>query len=156
MFASLRSPIAAFLLLPALAVQTAATPSYRSLYSGCFGPDEQGRIFAAVSALEALPGLVSPLAIMFLYSQTVTHGYAGMAFYALAAAALAAALALCYVRTGPEDRIRATSSNLVEAPSHCVHLVAEDQNPLQRRSDEENHVCAQFGDGGNAMVSGPR
>lgn len=48
LFACLRSPVAVWYLLPLLAIQTAATPSYRSMFSACFKPDEQGKIFAAV------------------------------------------------------------------------------------------------------------
>ena len=51
-------------------------------------------------------GLVTPLAFDLLYSVTVTRGLASVAFFALSVAAVVAAVALCFVRIGPEQLLR--------------------------------------------------
>ena len=131
LFASLESQSAAFALLPLLAVQTAATPSYRSLYSGCFGPHQQGQIFAAVSALEAIPGLVTPLAFDLLYSVTVTRGLASVAFFALSVAAVVASVALCFVRIGPEQLLRIENNAEQRPPAVIASRSVDEEGTMQ-------------------------
>jgi sugar phosphate permease len=92
----MRSPVASFILLPLLAVQTASTPCYRSMYSACFPPEHQGQIFAAVCTLEALSGIVSPITFLVIYSAVVVEGMAGVTFMALSGVAVVAFISLCF------------------------------------------------------------
>mmetsp|Transcript_24463 Transcript_24463/g.55148 ORF Transcript_24463/g.55148 Transcript_24463/m.55148 type:complete len:485 (-) Transcript_24463:786-2240(-) len=70
-FALLDSPTAAYALVPLVSFQFGATPSYRKLYSEAFPPEDQSRIFAAVSMLESAPWLIAPLVYNQIYALTV-------------------------------------------------------------------------------------
>ena len=90
-FSVFNSPVAAFALVPLLAMPLAAFPSYRHTYrcacvppamyfhyltsafvlfnfqSAAYEPEQQASIFSAVSVLEAVPSIIAPLIYNQIY-----------------------------------------------------------------------------------------
>ena len=91
-FALFDCPSAAYAMLPLLAVQLGAIPSYSNVYSSCFGPEEQASIFAAVSILQSVSSIVAPLVFNLAYSFTVKAMPTAVFYLISGTAAVAATL----------------------------------------------------------------
>jgi len=99
LFGLLSSPTVAFALLPFTAFNLGALPSYRSVYSRCYGVEDKSRVFAAVSMLEAVPNIIAPLVYNQIFAFTVSTSFPETVFMVIATSGLIAAYLLWNAET---------------------------------------------------------